>query len=918
MKSLTSTIFSFAAGLAPMKMDKALLGSKGVGLAEMASIGLPVPPGFIISTEACNEFRKNKRTLSSSFRSSVLDALADLEKQTKLQFGGMDNPLLVSVRSGARVSMPGMMDTILDLGLNDETVQAFGKKTNNEYLAYDCYRRLIMMFASTVKGINRKHFEIVFENIGKEEKANREAVLSIKGLKRACELFKKIYSENVGKEFPQDVEEQLFESIIAVFNSWDSERACLYRQINQIPDEWGTAVIVQVMVFGNKNQRSATGVGFTRDPATGENMFYGEFLINAQGEEVVAGIRTPHPINKYQKAITKSSLESLEELMPKVYQELHDAVLKLESYYKDMQDIEFTIDDGQLFMLQTRTGKRTGFGAIKMAVDMLDAHLIDEKTALKRVHPFQLVQLLAPIFDPKSKIQAKDKLVAKGLNAGPGAASGKAVFSTEQAVQYKQKGIRCILVRDEASPDDFPGLVAAEGILTIRGGSTSHAAVVARGMGKPCIVGCSELYLDEKKGVLFVKDKMLKEGDFLSIDGQTGEVYFCELPTIPSEVVSVLLHKTLKPEESSLYQRFKRIMDLADKYRRLKIRANADSPKDCLAARAFGAEGVGLCRTEHMFMDVDRLNDVRCLFFSTSEKEQKEAVARLLPYQKKDFTGIFRAMNGLPVTIRLLDPPLHEFMPHTEEEMELLAKSMKVPKEKLMEIRDSLHENNPMLGHRGCRLGIVYPGLTAMQARAIFEAAVEVVKEGGDVKLEIMVPLVGIALELTHQKAIIDITAKEVFQEKGHAISYSVGTMIELPRAALLADKIAKEAEFFSFGTNDLTQTTFGISRDDSAKFVPNYIKGVPNPWNSQELMHILSVDPFHVIDEEGVGELMRIALKKGKQSRSNLKSGICGEHGGEEKSVIFCHGLGLDYVSCSPYRLSVAKLAAALAAIQS
>ncbi len=914
--TLTKYVYSFGEGQPHPPLDKNLLGGKGKGLAEMCSIGLPVPPGFIISTEACNDYRHQGRQVSQNLQEGIHEALKILEESTKTHFGDAKNPLLVSVRSGARVSMPGMMDTILNLGLNDVTVIGFAETSQNEHLAYDSYRRLIMMYADIVDGIDRKYFEHALNVLKMQEGAKIDVELSTAALKEACTIFKKIYEQQRNQPFPQDTHEQLFKAIAAVFNSWDSERAVLYRHLNHIPDEWGTAVIVQKMIFGNKNEQSATGVGFTRDPAMGKNTFYGEFLTDAQGEEVVAGTRTPHPINTYQKEVTKSTLPSLEELMPAAYQDLHTIVQRLENHYHDMQDIEFTIEDGRLYMLQTRTGKRTGMAAVRMAVEMLKEGLIDEKTALLRIQPDQLSQLLAPIFDSKSKLEAAPRMVAKGLNAGPGAASGKAAFSVEAAVKMKQSGISCILVREETRPDDFPGMVASEGILTIRGGSTSHAAVVARGMGKPCVVGCGELNLNENNKTLSAKGLSIKEGDPISIDGMTGEVFFCELRTSPSEVVQVLVTKTKRAEESQLYQEYQKIMNLADKYRTLRVRTNADTPQDSAIARAFGAEGIGLCRTEHMFMDSNRLLDVRRMFFSTHPEERKIAIDHLLPHQKEDFIGIFRAMDGLPVTIRLLDPPLHEFMPHSDDELNALANLMGISFQVLANIRASLEEHNPMLGHRGCRLGVTYPEVSAMQTRAIMEAALAVSREGVKVFPEIMVPLVGAKSELNHQKAIIDKTADEVFKQHGMTVSYSVGTMIELPRAALVADKIAKCAEFFSFGTNDLTQTTFGISRDDSAKFVPLYVKGIPDPNHPDELLHILPHDPFQVIDREGVGELMQIAIERGRKVRKDLKCGICGEHGGDADSVAFCHDIGLDYVSCSPYRVPVARLAAAQAAL--
>lgn len=909
-------VYSFGANSPKPPLDKNLLGSKAKNLAEMASIGIPVPPGVIVTTEACNEYRHNHRRFPNGLEDDIRSAVNALAAQMGQCFSDDKNPLLVSVRSGARVSMPGMMDTILNLGMNDQSVIGLAQKWKNERLAFDCYRRFIMMYSDVVEGISRKLFEQAFHVIKIEEGVEQDIQLSVNGLKKACEIFKTIYAEHMHKPFPQDCWEQLFKAVAAVFNSWDSERAILYRQLNRIPDDWGTAVTIQTMVFGNKNDHSATGVAFTRDPATGQRAFYGEFLINAQGEEVVAGIRTPHPLNKYQKEKTGSKIESLEELMPEVYRQLQNIVDILEQHYTDMQDIEFTIDDGKLYMLQTRTGKRTGFAAVRMAVEMLSEGLIDEKAALLRVQPDQLVQLLAPIFDPKAKKAANKQLVAKGLNAGPGAASGKVALSSHKAKEFKQQGHPCILVREETSPNDFPGMVAAEGILTVRGGSTSHAAVVARGMGKPCVVGCGSIYINEDARTVSGNNITINEGDPISIDGTTGEVFFCSMPTSPSEIVQVLVERSKKGEESLLFQQFQKIMELADKYRKLKVRANADNPQDSIAARAFGCQGIGLCRTEHMFMAPNRLNDVRCMFFSISPEERKRAIDRLLPHQKDDFIGIFRVMDKMPVTIRLLDPPLHEFMPHSDEEITTLAQNMNMPREKLMEIRVSIEEHNPMLGHRGCRLGVTYPELTAMQTRAIIEAALEVSEEGKKVIPEIMVPLVGIHNEIVHQKAIIDAVANEVFKEKGKSIPYSVGTMIELPRSALIADQIAREAEFFSFGTNDLTQTTFGISRDDSGKFVPIYVKGLSNPSEPDEVLHILSEDPFQVLDREGVGLLMRIAIEKGKKTRPALKCGICGEHGGDASSIYFCNELGLDYVSCSPYRVPIARLAAAHAAL--
>lgn len=916
-KSGLQFVYPFSSKLAIPPLDLSLLGGKGKNLAEMASIGLPVPPGLIITTEACNTYRKNDRKFPKGFRDEVKGALQVLERLMKANFGSEENPLLVSVRSGARASMPGMMDTVLNLGLNDKTVESFAKLMNNPRLAYDSYRRFISMFSDIVTHIDRHLFEDALQELVRKEGKTKETDLSAEALKKLCQRYKEIYQEHTKEPFPQNTEEQLFRAISAVFDSWDTERATLYRKLNRIPDDWGTAVTVQAMVFGNKNDRSATGVGFTRDPATGKRKFYGEFLINAQGEEVVAGIRTPHPLNVYQKEINNSHLTSLEEIMPDAYKELIEVINTLEKHYRDMQDIEFTIDDNRLFMLQTRTGKRTGFAAVQMALDMLEEGLIDEETAVTRVNPEQLVQLLAPIFDTTAKQNASHKLAAIGLNAGPGAASGRVAFSSIQAETWKDEGIDCILVRDETNPNDFPGMVAAEGILTARGGSTSHAAVVARGMGKPCIVGCHDLKINYKERTVKAKGMTLKEGDEIAIDGSTGEVFFCGLKSSPSEVVQVLITKKLRPEESRLYRDFERLMSLSDKYRKLRVRTNTDTVRDTKAALAFGAEGIGLCRTEHMFMNEQRLLDVRKMFFSSDPEEKKEAVKNLLPHQKDDFLAIFRELAGKPCTIRLLDPPLHEFLPHDEQELHKLAEAMKVTYEDLVQINKSLHEHNPMLGHRGCRLGIAHPEITQMQAQAILEAALELDKEGKEVNLEMMIPLISNEKEFLHQKALIDKTAEEVFKRYGKRIDYSVGTMIELPRAALTAGEIARQAEFFSFGTNDLTQTTYGISRDDGTRFVPIYVEGVENPAKPDEQMQIFPEDPFQSLDVKGVGRLMQIAVKEGRETRKNLKCGICGEHGGDPRAVEFCHQIGINYVSCSPYRVPIARLAAAQAAIR-
>ncbi len=915
-RTSTVYVFPFGAGFRLPPQDRLLLGGKGQHLAEMASIGLPVPPGFIITTFACVQFLHNQKRLPEGLEHQIEAAVQILESQMSAKLGDERNPLLVSVRSGAAISMPGMMDTILDLGLNDRTVVGFAERMKNERLAYDCYRRFIALYGSIVHGLDREIFSIVLDEVKTRYQSQQDIDLNVEALKDLCSKFKGLYEQHLGKPFPQDTHLQLLEAIGAVFSSWESKRAELYRKVNHIANDLGTAVILQSMVFGNRNERSATGVGFTRDPSTGENIFYGEFLLNAQGEDVVAGIRTPQPINCYQKKMTGSNLESLEEAMPEVYAQLKTAVGTLERYYCDMQDIEFTIDDGRLFMLQTRSGKRSGFAAVRMAVDMLNEGLIDEVTALRRVDPEQIEQLLVPVFHARDKEVAQKKMVAKGLNAGPGAASGVCALTSIRAMAYQQQGIPCILVRTETNPDDFPGMVIAEGILTARGGSSSHAAVVARGMGKPCVCGCSALDIDLNKGSVSASGQTIKEGDAISIDGSTGEVFFCRLNSSPSEIVQVLLTKDLQPDESRVYQYYHKIMALADKYRKLEVRANADSCHESVVARAFGGEGIGLCRTEHMFLEDKRLLDVRKMLFSTSVHEREEAIRQLLPDQKEDFKYLFRGMHGLPVTIRLLDPPLHEFLPQEDAGLTVLAQRLNVDRQRLVEIARSLDEHNPMLGFRGCRLGILNPGLTRIQAQAIFEAAVEVTLEGCLVYLEIMVPLVCTEEEFLHQKALIDVTAEEVFGERGLCITYHVGAMIELPRACLMAGKLANSAQFFSFGTNDLTQTTFGMSRDDANRFLPMYIDGVTKPGHQDEKSHLLIEDPFQSIDQEGVGELMRMAVERGRKTRPQLKCGICGEHGGDPRSVVFCHQIGLDYVSCSPYRIPVARLAAARAAI--
>ncbi len=909
-------VFPFGKGISLPSPDRNLLGGKGQNLIKMASIGLPVPPGFIITTETCLHFLRKGKHLPEKLEEQIQAAIKILENLIGAQFGGDTNPLMVSVRSGAPVSMPGMMDTILDLGLNDRTVVAFAKTTNNERLAYDCYRRFISMYSCIVHGMSRDLFASELEALKKSKGVERDTELDVTALKQLCQRYQELFNHKMGHQFPQDTYQQLIEAIRAVFSSWESERATLYRHVNHIPDNLGTGVTVEAMVFGNRNDRSATGVAFTRNPSTGENIFYGEFLPNAQGEDVVAGTRTPHPINEHQKSITGSTKASLEEMMPDVYEELRGVVGVLEKHYRDMQDIEFTIDDGHLYMLQTRTGKRTGFASARMAIEMLDEGLIDEVTALKRIEPEQLEQLLAPVFHPKDKEMARRVMVAKGINAGPGAASGVCALTSAKAQEYQLMNKPCILVRHETNPDDFAGIVAAEGILTARGGSTSHAAVVARGMGKPCICGCGELQIDLDRGTVTANGQTIKEGDSISIDGSSGEVFFCKLSTSPSEILQVLLTKEISPEASKVFQNYTRIMALADKYRKLKVRANADTCHDSVVARCFGSEGVGLCRTEHMFLEEQRLFDVRRMLFSTSREEREAATHQLLPSQREDFKRLFRSMNGMPVTIRLLDPPLHEFLMVAPEAIKDLAERLQIPLDKLKETANALREHNPMLGFRGCRLGILNPALTRMQARAIFEAAVEVTLEGCAIYLEIMIPLVAYEQEFIHQKMIVDAVAEEVFNARGLCINYSLGTMIELPRAALLADRIAKEACFFSFGTNDLTQTTLGMSRDDANHFLPLYIQGIPNPSAPNDKMYMIPNDPFQTIDQDGVGELMKIAVERGRKTRPGLKCGICGEHGGDPQTVMFCHRIGLDYVSCSPYRVPIARLAAARATL--
>ena len=902
----TKYVYYFGSGKAEGRADmKSLLGGKGANLAEMTNIKLPVPPGFTLTTEACNYYYANKKKYPKELRKQVEDALKKVEKDMGNKFGDANNPLLLSIRSGARASMPGMMDTVLNLGLNDSVVKGLISKTGNERFVYDSYRRFVQMYGDVVMDLKPKdkHQIDPFEEIIAEKKNKRKIKSDLdftaEDLKELVYEFKAEIKKDTGKNFPDDPMEQLWGAVGAVFRSWMNDRAIVYRKLNNIPVEWGTAVNVQSMVFGNLGETSGTGVAFTRNPSNGEDVFYGEYLMNAQGEDVVAGIRTPLPISELKKA------------KPKIYAQLEKVRKILEKHYHDMMDIEFTIQDEVLYMLQCRAGKRTGYASVKIAVDMVKEKLIDEKEAIMRVDPEQLNQLLRPIFSLSEKQEAirSGRLLATGLNAGPGAACGKVYFNSFDAVNAHARGETVILVRIETSPEDIRGMSASEGILTSRGGMTSHAALVARQMGKVCVAGCGVLDIDYLLKTIKVKGKphIIKEGDFISIDGSTGEVIVGKLQAKPSEILQVLVDKTLKPAKSVPYYYYSVFMKWVDKYRRLGIRTNADQPDQCENAIAFGAEGIGLCRTEHMFFGGDRINAVREMILAYSTEGRKKALAKILPYQRKDFTEIFRVMDGLPVTIRTLDPPLHEFLPHTENEITKLAELIGTRVDEIKYKLNTLKEFNPMLGHRGCRLGISFPEITEMQARAIFEAAATVIKEGKKVLPEIMIPLIGNEKEFTEQELIIRRTAKEVMNEKKVKFKYKVGTMIEIPRAALVADKIAKYAEFFSFGTNDLTQMTFGISRDDAASFLPEYRE-----------KEIIKRDPFESIDTEGVGMLMEWAVKKGRETRPDIKLGICGEHGGEPDSITFCNDLGLEYVSCSPFRVPVARLAAARASLSS
>jgi len=881
---------------------KALLGGKGANLAEMTRIGLPVPPGFTITTDVCTYYYATRRTYPKDLQPQIEVGIANMEKIMGTRFGDRNAmPLLVAVRSGARDSMPGMMDTILNLGLNDETVLALVKATNNERFAWDCYRRFIQMYGDVVLGVqilpaeDHEPFETVIGGLKDERYGNHDledTKLTTDDLKELVKRFKALVKERTGKEFPNDPWKQLEGAIGAVFGSWMNDRAIVYRRKYNIPSEWGTAVNVQAMVFGNTGEQSGSGVAFTRDPASGEKVFYGEFLMNAQGEDVVAGVRTPEPVQK------------LSAHQPASYKELENIRQTLERHFKDMQDFEFTIQDGKVFMLQTRNGKRTGFAAVRIACEMVKEKLIDWQTAVLRVPAEQLDQVLAPVFDRAALKGAQ--IIASGLPAGPGAACGRIYFNAERAAEAAHQGEKVLLVRVETSPEDLRGMIAAEGILTARGGVSSHAALVARQMGKVCVCGASKLQVDYQAKTLTASGQTFNEGDYLSIDGTSGNVYAGQLKTAPSEVIQVLLQKSLSPRDSSTYQYFAQLMKWCDRATRMQVRTNADNPEQTANAVAFGASGIGLCRTEHMFFEGDRIDAMREMILAEKTDDRKKALAKLLPYQREDFAGMFRELKGLPATIRFLDPPLHEFLPHDHAAQASLAEKTGVSVEKIAKRVHELHEFNPMLGHRGCRLGIAYPEISEMQARAVFEAAARVQKEGLKCKPEIMIPLVGYPKELQLQLEVVHRVAGEVAQEKKTKFNYLVGTMIEVPRGALVADEIARDAQFFSFGTNDLTQTTLGMSRDDSGSFLPAY----------QEL-EIVKRNPFATIDQIGVGQLMQMAVERGRGTRPDIKLGICGEHGGDPDSVRFCHRLGLTYVSCSPFRVPVARLAAAQAAIE-
>ena len=906
-------VFFFGGGKAAGNRNmKEILGGKGAGLAEMTNLAVPVPAGFTISTEICSYFYEHGGAYPSGLEAEVEENLRRVEETMGARFGDPKEPLLLSIRSGARASMPGMMVTVLNLGLNDETVKALARTSGDERFAYDCYRRFIQMYGDVVLGLKPEKkddvdpFEEILSVKKKEARVEKDIDLTVADLKDLIARYLTAIRDRLRVDFPRDPSEQLWKAVGAVFNSWNNDRAQTYRKLNNIPQAWGTAVNVQAMVFGNLGDDSGTGVAFTRSPATGENVFYGEYLMKAQGEDVVAGIRTPQPINRKQKGDTE--LLSLEEELPAIYRELEEVRNRLERHFAEMQDLEFTIQKGRLWILQTRTGKRTGFAAIKIAIDMVREGLIAREEAIRRIEPDQLNQFLRPVFDPAGKAKAirAGKLVAKGINAGPGAATGKVVFNAADAEEWAGRGDEVILVRIETSPDDIKGMSVACGILTSTGGATSHAALVARQMGKVCIVGAKDLNIDYKKRTIEIGKRTIREGDFISLDGMTGEVIEGTIATRPSEVLQVLIDGTLDKNTSSLYKDFEELMSWANSLRTLGVRANADRPDQAAKAIAFGAEGIGLCRTEHMFFEGDRIDAVREMILASNIEGRTRALAKLLPMQRDDFRGIFEEMGERPVTIRTLDPPLHEFLPHEDHEIAGLAKKMGMSKERLADKVKSLHEANPMLGHRGCRLGIVFPEITAMQARAIFEAACGLAKKGKKPRPEVMIPLVGDVKEFELQREIIDRVASEVQKETGVTVEYLVGTMIEIPRAALTADKIAAVAEFFSFGTNDLTQTTLGISRDDAGKFLGDYLeKGI---WRN---------DPFQKLDVEGVGALIRIGVEKGRSVKAKLKVGICGEHGGEPSSIAFCHAAGFDYVSCSPFRVPIAILSAAQAALK-
>lgn len=866
-------VYLFREGNADMRN---LLGGKGANLAEMTNLGLPIPPGFTVTTEACTDYYNHGRSISEEIQIQIFDALALLEEKLGKKFGDTENPLLVSVRSGARASMPGMMDTILNLGLTDISVEGFAKRTGNPRFAYDSYRRFIQMFSDVVMEVPKSLFERVIDEIKEDRKVHFDTELTAEDLKEVIRRFKEIYKEKMGEEFPQEPRVQLMEAVKAVFRSWDNERAIVYRRMNDIPGDWGTAVNVQSMVFGNMGNTSGTGVAFTRNPSTGAKGIYGEYLINAQGEDVVAGIRTPQPITR------------LEEDLPECYEEFLKIANRLEEHYRDMQDMEFTIEDGKLYFLQTRNGKRTAQAALQIACDLVDEGMITPQEAVSRIEAKSLDQLLHPAFDPDAL--KKGTVMGQALPASPGAAAGKIYFTAEEAKEAHEVGERVILVRLETSPEDIEGMHAAEGILTVRGGMTSHAAVVARGMGTACISGCGDIVIDEKKKQFTLGGKTYFEGDYISLDGSTGKIYDGDIQT----------------QEASISGNFGRIMSWADSFRKLKVRTNADTPADAANAVRLGAEGIGLCRTEHMFFEPERIPKIRKMILSKTVEEREKALEELIPFQKGDFKALYEVMEGKPVTIRFLDPPLHEFVPTDEKDIEALAKDMNLSVEEVKSTCSELHEFNPMMGHRGCRLSVTYPEIARMQTRAVIEAAIEVSKEKGfEIVPEIMVPLVGDKKELKFVKDVIVETAEKVKAEKNSNLVYHIGTMIEIPRAALLANEIAEEAEFFSFGTNDLTQMTFGFSRDDAGKFLVDYYKS-----------KIYESDPFAKLDQNGVGQLIEMAVTKGRSQRPNLKIGICGEHGGDPSSVAFCHKVGMDYVSCSPFRVPIARLAAAQAAI--